>query len=763
MYFPLPSLLLRWLLGLAALGLLLLPAAAQADDPPTPISAGAGADWGVKESFRNYVLGPIAHGSISVSGGASQNPGGSFHFPVAAGEYDPVNGATVLAFSGAVLFQGHDGALEVTISDPRVELTPEGGALYADMASKPNIPGASSTTYPNVQVADLDLSGKTPAVDATTTTWPALPSALTNAAVSAFAGFYGAGTTFDPFAFGYEGPGGVPQRENWTPAGSPLWGKSLAGTIPSGVGRAAFDPARDRIWVGSYDGQKAIALNAETLAATGTDIALGHHSRNVAVDRTDGSVYSVDADLRAIRDSGSGYALDPPAVDTLGAATNALATDPNDGTIYTVVGERLLRYEAPGFAREEFAIPAEYGSVQVTDDGEIFLIPSGAPAVAEVTISGSTATLDPVPGTAAASGAAISADGNRIAYLELDYSEYPTVHTTLHDLSADGSGGWTDNATSAGLNGLSGFYGSWSGDGKQLFLVSSSFNDVVVIEDGAIVGRVKNTSLMSALESGPDGHVYALWRDGTIARLGVTATSPTVATEPGDARVTLASAAATQAIEFSAAATGDPVPSLQWQRRAPGSARWSDLEGESGETLAVTAGAADSGAHYRAVFANAAGTIASAAASLTVQVTPPGATPDPVTPAPAAPGPPDDATTRPSAAPQPRIAKLAATRKVGRSRTIVAARLTCPLAGGRCTVTAPRRVRIKIDGERFGVGVLAPKSLAPGSVVALKARLSKRAAAKLRGHTAKLRLRVVLSTADGWAARTIRVKLKKTS
>lgn len=755
MSFPLPPLLLRWLLGLAALSLFLLPTAAQADDPPSPIVAGAGADWGVKESFRGYVLGPIAHGSITVSDGASQNPDGSFHFPVAGGEYDPVSGATVVEFSGSVLFKGHEGALEVKISNPRAELTPEGSALYADMISKPNTPGAGATQYPGVRVADLDMTGKTPTVDSTATTWPPLPAALNNAAVPAFAGFYGAGTTLDPFAFGYDGPGGLPQIEKWTPAGSPLWGKALTGTIPTGVARAAFDPARDRIWVGAYDGQKVVALNDETLAATGTDVSLGHHSRNLAVDPTNGSVFSVDTDLRAVRDSGSGFALDPTAVDTFSGGTNGLAADPTDGTLYTVVENQLFRYRAAGgFAREAFEIPAGYGAVQVTAGGEVFLIPSGAPAVAEVTIAGSVATLDPVPGTNGASGAAIAPDG-RIAYVELDYSEYPIVHTTLHELTPDGSGGWSDREIS-GLTGVSNAYGAWSGDGEQLFLASSSFTDVVVVEDDAIAGRVKSASYLSSVQAGPDGNVYALWRDGTISRLGVTSTSPTITTQPQDTSVTLPTAAATQAVELSAAATGDPEPDPQWQRRAPGSARWTDLAGETGSTLAITAGVADSGARYRAVLENAAGAIATETAALNVQVTPPAGDP------PAGPGGGEPSPAPPAAgAVKPRIAPLTATRRVGGSGLVTVARLSCPSGSGGCTVTAPRRVTVEVAGKRYAATVLAPKRLGAGRAAGLRVRLPKAAAEQLAGGEAKLRVRVVLSAAAGWAARTIQVTLTR--
>ena len=751
---PTPRSLVRLLFSLVALSAFFLPAAVHADDPPTPISAGAGADWGVKQSFRNYVTGPIANGTISIADGATQNPDGTFHFPVGAGEYDPTTGTTVLGFTGTVHFEGHEGALEVTISDPRIELTPEGSALFADMTSKPNQPGAPVTQYPGVKVAALDLSGKAPTVDATTTTWPALPTALAEEAVPAFAGFYGANTALDSFAFGYEGPGGVPQSEDWTPAATPLWGKALTGTIPTGVVNATFDPVRDRIWVGAYDGKKVVALNDETMASAGIDVSVGHSSRAVAVDRTNGTVYSIDTDIRAVRDSGSGYALDPTAVDSFGGGSNALATDPATGTIYTVVENSLYRYKSPGFSRESFEIPSGYGAVRVTEDGRIFLIPSGAVEVAEVTISGATATLKPVPGTTAASGATVAADG-RIAYVELDYSEYPIVHTTLHVLTPDGSGGWSDHASSQ-LKGVSSAYGAWSGDGETLFLVSSGFTDVIVVEDDVEVGRIKGNGYLSAMQPAPDGSVYALWRDGTMSRLGVVATSPTITEQPDDASVTLASAEATKEVELTAAAEGDPAPDVRWQVRAPGSARWNDVEGATEATLAVELGVADSGARYRAIFGNEAGEIATVPAIVSAQVEPPS---DPGTGGPGGdplPVPPATGTTV-----KPKIGGVAATRKVGNSRQVTVAQLACPSGGASCKVKAPRKVTIRIDGQAFKVTVRVPKSIAPGASASLRVRLPKAAAERLAGQQTTLRLKVTVGTPPTQTTRTIKVTLKK--
>lgn len=81
---------------------------------------------------------------------------------------------------------------------------------------------------------------------------------------------------------------------------------------------------------------------------------------------------------------------------------------------------------------------------------------------------------------------------------------------------------------------------------------------------------------------------------------------------------------------FTAAATGRPAPALQWERLAPGSAEWLPIPGATGGAWSDLAGAtspsytvlspapSDDGARFRAVATSAAGTVATAEATLTV-------------------------------------------------------------------------------------------------------------------------------------------------
>jgi hypothetical protein len=95
-------------------------------------------DWGVKASFRNYILGPIANGTIEASAGAD-SIGELFRFPATGGNYDSDAGTLDATFAGTVRFSGHvvggSPLLDLTVSDPRVVLGPDGGTLFLAVAS----------------------------------------------------------------------------------------------------------------------------------------------------------------------------------------------------------------------------------------------------------------------------------------------------------------------------------------------------------------------------------------------------------------------------------------------------------------------------------------------------------------------------------------------------------------------------------------------------------------------------------------------------
>ena len=74
-----------------------------------------------------------------------------------------------------------------------------------------------------------------------------------------------------------------------------------------------------------------------------------------------------------------------------------------------------------------------------------------------------------------------------------------------------------------------------------------------------------------------------------------------------------------QSASFTAAASGTPTPSVQWQSSGDGGTTWANVSGATSATLTVaSAGRSLNGELYRAVFTNTAGSLTTSAATLTV-------------------------------------------------------------------------------------------------------------------------------------------------
>ena len=185
------------------------PSPAPAPLPPgapavASVTSGA-ADWGVKTSFRRYITGPIAGGKAVPSDGVTTNPDDTYRFGPATGTVDRSTGALSIGFRGQVYFEGHGSgeaaALRVWLRNPRVVTTPGAttGRLHADMTSKGQ--DGRLVDYPDVALADLDLTAGTRRTTATGVTWSAVPATLTEEGAPAFGGFYNAGAELDPISF----------------------------------------------------------------------------------------------------------------------------------------------------------------------------------------------------------------------------------------------------------------------------------------------------------------------------------------------------------------------------------------------------------------------------------------------------------------------------------------------------------------------------------------------------------------------------------
>lgn len=176
-------------LALAAVALMATAANAAA---ATKTVEGGELDWGVKASFRQYIE-SVPAGQIEVSGGAAESEDGSYYrFPVVSGSYDEETETNEVQYSGSVEFTKYGGALDLTITNPKVVFEGDEGAIFAQVTS-------GSENYGEIELVELDATGVTPVASAETLTWEGVKSAITAEAEPAF-GSYPAGTAFDEVA-----------------------------------------------------------------------------------------------------------------------------------------------------------------------------------------------------------------------------------------------------------------------------------------------------------------------------------------------------------------------------------------------------------------------------------------------------------------------------------------------------------------------------------------------------------------------------------
>ena len=106
-------------------------------------------DWGLKKSFRSYVVGPIAQGKVETSDGATANADG-YRFTKATGHLDAEKNTLDAQFKGKVRFLGHetngDYKLDLSLSNLKVDVQGTTGKLVADVSSKDRPPARSTPT-----------------------------------------------------------------------------------------------------------------------------------------------------------------------------------------------------------------------------------------------------------------------------------------------------------------------------------------------------------------------------------------------------------------------------------------------------------------------------------------------------------------------------------------------------------------------------------------------------------------------------------------
>ncbi|HEV7775029.1 MAG TPA: HtaA domain-containing protein [Conexibacter sp.] len=688
----------------------------------TPISTG-GLDWGVKQSFRAYITGPIAHGSIALGDGATQNPDGTFHFPLSSGSYDDATGATVVVFGGSVHFSGHDGQLDMTLSDLRVELTSDGARLLADLSSLPFPVGGAASVYPDTELERLDLTGVDPTIGGGTTSWAAIPGTLAPGGAAAFAGFYGGGTAFDPVTFSYTGTGGKPLAESWSKPGAPFFDDDDEVAGLGGIYRLFVDPSNDAIHVVSSDGVGAYDLDTLVPLASEANASLDQFA--IAFDPETATVFADDGSGRVLRfryDAGTGSyvtgtvdmaparTLDyDPATDKLwaigtaapspffsGNPTVEVAT--RDGADWDVetyptldTGGRNIRSVARSSTGK---LVATYGPILVSSGPPLQLDLHGSATLADI---GSALVATDIPDTtptAPAAGttqgyenASAAFTGGKVYASEFGIGLASPRLLTLVPSGANPSGYAVEGGPLATGPGL----GAVALDRDDGTLYAPLADTVAVYREGAAVASIPSGPIVRAV--GGARSLYAASNaTGSLTRWSQHGTAPTVVQQPLDRAVELPTADARGEATFSASASGTPTPTVRWQQRAPGTAARADVVGATAPTLHV-----------------------------------------------------EDVSRRQAT--------------VGRAGRATLATLRCRT--GSCRVGAPRRVRLVLGGEVFWAKVLKPATLRAGRRGAVRAQLGTAARRALVGRSVTVAFDVSIRSGRQLVKRHLRVTLSR--
>lgn len=654
---------LRWFSALPLLLVALLAATLAAPHParaaPVAIEAGAGLDWGLKESWRRY----IGDAGTTLSGGATRNADGTFRFPVASGSYDATSKETRLQLKGTVEFIGHcepvpfvrPCLLDMTLSDPRIEISEQRASVFAHVASRP-ITGGEVTPTEEIELASLDIEELEPTVAGGTTSWSTLPALLTPKGAEVFT--YPPNTVLDPVGFSYAGPGGKPAGESWTPPGTPVYD-----SLPLGPERGLMTlrpgATADEL-LGVYDGGTGglTVLDRATLTRKARAGSALLTPASVAVDPVSGTIFAGGSlnygRIHAYTRSGNDLAGGPlPALP--GETTRTVAgagvwdaqgkrylltrystltwADPDLWEVVLVDGVWTSRRIGPIVAPSGRPLDGFISSLALVQDGSATsprrLIGTrsvgGQPI--QLYVDGSRAVAEPLPeaaGTEAVTlrvangGVYLIGAAGKVWFMPTPFLwgtsklEAPGPPVTVPGSVPDTERTTVDPATDT-------LYVS-ARQGTQLARIEAGvLRHLFPLPDQPLVSY--GTQLVGVV----DGRlVTGAWTDQnrTPRSYGYVASSPSFTKQPADATVAVPAGASAATATFSVAFAGDPAPTVRWQARTPGQGGWRDLAGEAGAQLRVDVAAADSGRQYRAILTNSAGELASSAARLDVQTPP---------------------------------------------------------------------------------------------------------------------------------------------
>lgn len=197
-------------MGAVLLGgaLLIAPVTAVSAAPAPALAAnacevtGGSLQWGVKESFRAYISGTIANGEWKTSDGAGYEIP-EFTWGDPTGSIDPSTGTGSVSFTGTVRFTGHEGLLDLSMSNPTIEFEGDGKASLMLDTKGTNAQGEVAVDAEQEWVGDVTAPAALP-VSGDKLQLDEMPTKLSSPGAKAFAGFYQAGDDLDPVSVSLE-------------------------------------------------------------------------------------------------------------------------------------------------------------------------------------------------------------------------------------------------------------------------------------------------------------------------------------------------------------------------------------------------------------------------------------------------------------------------------------------------------------------------------------------------------------------------------
>ncbi|MDW5595424.1 HtaA domain-containing protein [Conexibacter stalactiti] len=605
------------------------------------ITEGEGLLWGMKLSWRNYTGIGTWSGGVEYLGGAD-----GYRWPFRSGSYDPETHRAELQFGGTVRWTGHEGALDMTMSDPRLTIDGDDARLSVKVISRSESTGRLED-FGEISLVTIALRADALRVADGRTSWSALATALTADGARAFSRNYPTGNPMDSVSTTYTGPGGLPRSTE-----EPL---VAAGSLAlSETARVTPDPERKTYGI-HYDyghnllhtvvggGDGLVALDPATLAPVGTPFG---SSQSVMFENYPASTGDPNTGMLFDSRAGTTYAFEwDSAARSYSQTTlpgtftaNVLTYDRHSGRLFAANGDELVTWKRESgawvqtrYTRRGVSMNADARAALAVDGYGDVVVTAASQRPVRLTFDGTTATASYLPGDYS-NPTAVQEQFNKPTTVQPIPSGgfYLTnYHGQVFTAQRDEDGVIRQVGERVRL-GLGTVLASAMDIGSGSFMaVDTATNRIGFVERSKAAGVLSVGSPIGvfvlnpvAVAAGANGTVYVS-SERSLIKYERVAYAASVTTAPQDVTIPLAAGVESGTATFTAAATGrgwggtTATPTVRWQTRAGATGRFADIPGATAGTLTLPVTADDNGRQVRAIFTNVAGQVA-APATITV-------------------------------------------------------------------------------------------------------------------------------------------------